>query len=73
MLCHRITGLGLGAQTIKSGIGTTDELTPKIWNGTHQLLIQYGLGLDIVYSDPHYPVEGNYSKVYWWNQTVSGT
>ncbi len=47
-----------------------DELTPKIWNDTRQLLKQYGLGLDIVYSDSHYPVEGNYSKVYWWNQTV---
>ncbi len=48
----------------------TDELSPKIWNDTRQLLTQYGLGLDLVYCDPHYPLQGNYSTVYYWNQTI---
>ena len=47
-----------------------DELSPQIWNTTRQLLSEYGLRLDIVYSDPNYPLEGNYSKVYYWNQTL---
>jgi hypothetical protein len=50
-----------------------DELSPKIWNDTRQLLAQYGTSLDIVYDDPQYPLEGNYSnsKVYFWNQTIT--
>jgi hypothetical protein len=63
-------GFGFRRPTDKVWYWSPDELTPKIWNDTRQLLNQYGLGLDIVYSDPNYPVEGNYSKVYWWNQTV---
>lgn len=47
-----------------------DELSPKIWNTTRQLLSEFGLRLDIVYSDPKYPLEGNYSRVYYWNQTL---
>jgi hypothetical protein len=29
---------------------------------------QYGLKLDIIFEDPDYPVEGKYSKIYYWNQ-----
>lgn len=47
-----------------------DELSPQIWNTTRQLLSEYGLRLDIVYSDPKYPLESNYSRVYFWNQTL---
>ena len=47
-----------------------DELSPQIWNTTRQLLSMYGLHLDIVYSDPQFPLEGNYSRVVYWNQTL---
>jgi hypothetical protein len=29
------------------------------------------LRLDIIYDDPAFPIEGNYSKVYYWNQTIT--
>jgi len=48
----------------------TDELTSKIWNDTRQLFDTYGLGLDIVYPDTNYSAEGNYSRLYWWNQPL---
>jgi hypothetical protein len=47
-----------------------DEFSPHIWNATRQLLSEYGLRLDIVYSDPQFPLEGNYSRIYYWNQTL---
>jgi hypothetical protein len=47
-----------------------DELSPQIWNAAHQLLSTYGLRLDIVYEDPEYPLEGNYSRAYFWNQML---
>jgi hypothetical protein len=47
-----------------------DELSPQIWNATRQLLSEYGLHLDMVYSDPQFPLEANYSRVYYWNQTL---
>ncbi len=53
------------------GFWSSDSLSQPIWNSTEKLLAQYGLGLDIVYDDPAFPVMGNYSKVYFWNQTVT--
>ncbi len=47
-----------------------DEVSPQIWNTSRQLLLQYGLRLDIVYIDPQFPLEGNYSRIYYWNQTL---
>ncbi len=46
-----------------------DELSLQIWNTTRQLLSEYGLRLDIIYSNPAFPLKGNYSQVYNWNQT----
>lgn len=46
-----------------------DELTEPLWNTTRQLLLKYGLVLDIVYDDPDYPLLGKYSQVYYWDQT----
>lgn len=48
----------------------SDELSPQIWNISRQLLMQYGTSLDIVYDDSRYPLEANYSQVYYWNQTL---
>jgi hypothetical protein len=51
------------------GIWGPDENSQQIWNQCQSLLDQYGLGLDIVYFDPAYPVEGKYPQIYYWNQT----
>jgi hypothetical protein len=49
-----------------------DEKSPQIWNISRQLLAEYGAGLDIVYDDPAFPVEGIYRQIYYWNQTDFG-
>ena len=48
-----------------------DELSAQLWNTSRQLFARYGLGLDIVYDDPAYPIQANYSRVIFWNQTVN--
>ncbi len=54
------------------GFWGPDSKSPIIWNATQFLLDKYGLKLDIVYDDPAFPVEfGNYSKIFYWNQTIS--
>ena len=64
-------GFGMRSPTDKIwGFWGPDDKSPIIWNATQTLLGKYGLGLDIIYDDPAYPVEGNYSKVYYWNQTI---
>lgn len=63
-------GWGMSRPDHKIWYWDPDELAPQIWNATRQLLSEYGLGLDIVYSDPNYPLGGNYSRVYYWNQTI---
>ncbi len=52
------------------GFWGPDDKSPQIWNDTQILLGRYGIGLDIIYDDPAYPVQGNYSRVYYWNQTL---
>jgi hypothetical protein len=63
-------GWGMRSSTDKIWYWGPDELSPQIWNATRQLLATYGPRLDIVYDDPQYPLEGNYSRVYFWNQTL---
>ena len=53
------------------GFWGPDDKTPLIWENTQRLLSQYGLGMDIVYEDSAFPLDGNYSKVYYWNQTIT--
>jgi hypothetical protein len=53
------------------GIWPADEKAPIIWNNTEKLLNRYGLKLDIIYADPAFPVQGNYSKIFYWNQTLT--
>jgi hypothetical protein len=52
------------------GFWGPDDKSPLIWNNIQTLLSQYGSGLDIIYDDPAFPLQGNYSKVYFWNQTI---
>jgi hypothetical protein len=53
------------------GFWGPDDKSPLIWNNTQTLLSQYGLRIDIIYDDPAFPIQGNYSKVYYWNQTIT--
>jgi hypothetical protein len=53
------------------GFWGPDAKSPIIWNATQTLLGQYGSRLDIIYDDPAFPIQGNYSKIYYWNQTLS--
>jgi hypothetical protein len=52
------------------GFWGSDDKSPLIWNNFQTLLNQYGSRLDVVYDDPAFPLQGNYSKVYYWNQTI---
>lgn len=52
------------------GFWGPDEKSPIIWKNLNKLLEQYGSRLDIIYEDPAFPIQGNYSKVYYWNQTI---
>jgi hypothetical protein len=65
-------GSGLRRADDKIWYWGADELSAPTWNLTAQLIGKYGLGLDIVYVDPHYPIQGNYSRLYYWNQTLQG-
>jgi hypothetical protein len=51
------------------GLWGPDEKSQQIWGLSRNLLDQYGLGLDIVYDDPEFPVAEKYPKVYYWNHT----
>jgi hypothetical protein len=53
------------------GIWPADEKSEIIWRNTEKLLEQYGLKLDIVYDDPTYPLQGNYSRIYFWNEILT--
>jgi hypothetical protein len=52
------------------GFWGPDEKSPIIWNISQMLLNKYGTRMDIVYDDAAFPIQGNYSKVYFWNQTI---
>jgi len=51
------------------GLWGPDEKSQQIWQLSHNLLEQYGLGLDIVYEDSSFPVAGKYSQINYWNHT----
>lgn len=51
------------------GLWGPDEKSQPIWELSRSLLEQYGTGLDIVYDDHEFSVEGKYLHVYYWNQT----
>ena len=64
-------GSGLRSPTDRIwGIWPADAKTQIICSNMGKLLAQYGLKLDIVYDDSAYPLQGNYSHVYMWNETL---
>ena len=65
-------GSGLRSPTDKIwGFWGPDDKSSLIWNNMQTLLNKYGLGLDIIYEDSAFPIQENYSQVYYWNQTIS--
>jgi hypothetical protein len=52
------------------GFWGPDEKSPQIWKLSRLLLSHYGIHLDIVYDDPAFPIAGNYTRIYYWNQTI---
>ena len=46
-----------------------DEKSQQIWELSQDLLDQYGLGLDIVYDDPDFPIADIYQEIVYWNET----
>jgi hypothetical protein len=46
-----------------------DNMSAPIYNLSQKLIGKYGLGLDIVYDDEAFPLQGNYTRVIWWNST----
>jgi type II secretory pathway pseudopilin PulG len=52
------------------GFWGPDDKSPLIWDIYQTLLNKYGTRLDIIYDDAAFPIQGNYSKVYFWNQTI---
>ena len=52
------------------GLWGPDEKSIQIWELSRNLLEQYGLGLDIVYEDSEFPVEGKYDRIFYWDQII---
>jgi hypothetical protein len=55
------------------GLFPADELSAKIYSDVNTLTSKYGAHLDILYDEPEIinPLLGNYSHVFYWNQTVT--
>jgi len=53
------------------GIWPEDEKAPLILENTNKLLGRYGLDLDIIYEDERFDFRGHYSRVYFWNETIT--
>jgi hypothetical protein len=52
------------------GFWGPDDKSTQVWTISLALIDQYGLHLDMVYDDPNFQVEDQYSKMYYWNQTI---
>lgn len=54
------------------GLFPPDSLSAKIYNDVELLTGRYGARLNILYDGPETTAKlGNYSKVYYWNQTIN--
>jgi hypothetical protein len=52
------------------GVWGPDATAQVIWDAKEKLLSRYVLSLDIVYEDNRFPLDGLYSKIYYWNETL---
>jgi hypothetical protein len=72
LVLPRNYGSGLrSAEDTIWGFYSADDKSQVIWDAMGKLLERYGVGLDIVYEDPAFPVaNGGYEAVYFWNQSI---
>lgn len=52
------------------GLWEADDVSPRIWDNMNRLIERYDLKLDIIYDDPRFSFEEEYSKIYFWNSTI---
>jgi hypothetical protein len=65
---------GWGMRTLHDniwGVWPPDDKAPLIWENMNKLIERYGLKLDIIYDDPQFNYEEQYSQIYYWNSTIS--
>ncbi len=48
-----------------------DDLSTLIWANMNQLVNEFGLELDIIYDDPQFSFEAEYSEIYFWNDPIN--
>jgi hypothetical protein len=55
------------------GLRNADDLSPKVFDDTNLLVMQYASRLDIVYDDAEFidGVRSRYNNLFFWNETVS--
>jgi hypothetical protein len=53
------------------GIWRTDNISATIWQKMTFLAEKYGLKLDIIYEENSVNLSNYYSKLYYWNQTIT--
>jgi hypothetical protein len=66
-------GFGLrSAEDTIWGLFPADELSLKVWDDVNKLISQYGAEFDIIYTDVEFQaVRSHYSKVIFWNETIT--
>ncbi|MBN1784781.1 MAG: hypothetical protein JW815_03495, partial [Candidatus Bathyarchaeota archaeon] len=47
-----------------------DNKSTLIWENMNTLIAKYGLKLDIIYDDPRFSFEEEYSNIYMWNDQI---
>ena len=52
------------------GLWPADSISSLIWEKMNKLIASYGLKLDVVYDDPWFSF-AEYSKVYYWNSSIT--
>jgi hypothetical protein len=55
------------------GLFAADELSSKVWDDVNRLEAMYGFGFDVVYDEPEVTgnLQNSYSKIFYWNQTIT--
>jgi hypothetical protein len=55
------------------GLFPSDQQSEKIYSDIQTLTARYGAGLDILYDEPEVTAQlrGNYSSVFYWNQSIT--
>ena len=63
-------GWGMRSPTDRIWYWEQDNESFQIWKLSRNLIMQYGLTLDIIYDDPQFLVTGKYTQIYNWNHQV---